>query len=301
MDQESRRCELYALLGDLPDRARPLSARTISETPSDGYTVERLVLDLNGIEPVPAVFVRPAGHAGPFPCVLYHHAHGLNYGLGKAELLEGRPELYRPAYAVDLARRGIAALCLDAWLFGERRGRTESELFKEMLWQGRVLWGMMLYDGLRAVDYLFSRSDVDATRIATMGLSMGSTMAWWLAALDTRIRVCVDLGCLTDFHALLESRGLDEHGIYYYVPALLKHFTTAEIVALIAPRPHLGLAGNHDRLTPAAGLDRIDAAVSRAYQELGSPEKWQLLRYEIGHFETAQMRAEVLSFLQRWL
>ena len=301
MDQENRRRELYALLGDLPDRARPVSARTISETQADGYTVERLVLDLNGIEPVPAVFVRPAGHAGPFPCVLYHHAHGLDYGLGKEELLAGRPELYRPAYAVELTRHGIAALCLDAWLFGERRGRTESELFKEMLWQGRVLWGMMVYDALRAVDYLFSRSDVDSTRIATMGLSMGSTMAWWLAALDTRISVCVDLCCLTDFHALLESRGLDEHGVYYYVPSLLKHFTTADIVALIAPRAHLGLAGNHDRLTPVKGLDRIDAAVSRVYRELGSTEKWQLLRYEIGHFETAQMRAEVLSFLHRWL
>jgi hypothetical protein len=85
------------------------------------------------------------------------------------------------------------------------------------------------------------------------------------------------------------------------VPSLLKHFTTADIVALIAPRPHLGLAGKFDRLTPVKGLDRIDAAVSRAYQELGSPDKWQLLRYDIGHFETAQMRAEVLSFLQRWL
>jgi dienelactone hydrolase len=301
MDQENRRRELYGLLGDLPDRARLVSAHTISEAQSDGYTVERLVLDLNGIEPVPAVFVRPTGNTGPFPCVLYHHAHGANYGLGKEELLEGRPELYRPAYAVELTRHGIAALCLDAWLFGERRGRTESELFKEMLWQGRVLWGMMVYDGLRAVDYLLSRSDVTSTRIATMGLSMGSTMAWWLAALDTRIQVCVDLCCLTDFHALLESRGLDEHGVYYYVPSLLKHFTTADIVALIAPRPHLGLAGNHDRLTPAKGLDRIDATVSRVYRELGSPEKWQLLRYQIGHLETAQMRAEVLSFLQRWL
>jgi dienelactone hydrolase len=160
---------------------------------------------------------------------------------------------------------------------------------------------MMVYDALRAVDYLLTRPDVDSARIGTLGLSMGSTMAWWLAALDTRIGVCVDLCCLTDFHALVESRGLDEHGVYYYVPSLLKHFTTADIVALIAPRPHLGLAGNYDRLTPVKGLDRIDEAVSRVYQELGSPEKWQLLRYDIGHFETAQMRAEVLAFLQRWL
>ena len=58
---------------------------------------------------------------------------------------------------------------------------------------------------------------------------MGSTMAWWTAALDERIKVCVDVCCLTDFQALIETGGLDGHGIYYYVPGLLKHFTTAQI------------------------------------------------------------------------
>jgi hypothetical protein len=62
--------------------------------------------------------------------------------------------LQKPPYAEILAGRGIASLCIDAWLFGERRGRTESEAFKQMLWNGQVLWGMMVYDSLRAVDYL---------------------------------------------------------------------------------------------------------------------------------------------------
>ncbi len=53
-----------------------------------------------------------------------------------------------------MTRRGYAALCIDTWAFGERRGRTESEIFKQMLWTGRVMWGMMVYDSLRAVDYL---------------------------------------------------------------------------------------------------------------------------------------------------
>ena len=57
-----------------------------------------------------------------------------------------------------------------------------------MLWNGRVLWGMMVFDNLRALDYLVSREDVDAQRLATLGISMGSTMAWWSAALDERIR-----------------------------------------------------------------------------------------------------------------
>ena len=170
-----------------------------------------------------------------------------------------------------------------------------------MLWRGQVMWGMMVYDSLRAVDYLGSRSDVDPGRIGTLGISMGSTMAWWVAALDTRIQVCVDICCLTDFDALLDIGDLDSHGVYYFVPSLLKHFTASQINALVAPRPHLGLAGNYDKLTPPAGLDRIDAELTKAYAEAGAPDAWKLLRYETGHFETADMRSEVLAYLRKWL
>ena len=79
------------------------------------------------------------------------------------------------------------------------------------------------------------------------------------------------------------------------------YFTTARINALIAPRPHLSLAGNYDPLTPAAGLDRLDRELSAVYRAEGAPDAWQLRRYETGHFETAAMRAEALAFLERWL
>jgi pimeloyl-ACP methyl ester carboxylesterase len=299
--QPARRQALYQLLGDLPDRARPVGARLVAEESRAHYVLEKLVLDLNGIEPVPAYLVRPRAAQGRLPVVLYHHSHGGNYVLGKDELLVGREYLQAPPYAEALTAQGYAALAIDAWVFGERRGRSESETFKEMLWQGRVLWGMMVYDSLRAIDYLATRADVDLGRLATLGMSMGSTMAWWVAALDERVRVCVDVCCLTDFQALIEARGLDGHGIYYYVPGLVKHFSTADINALIAPRPHLSLAGLYDRLTPPAGLDRVDAALQRVYAALGAPEAWQLERYRVGHVETAAMRAAALAFLARWL
>ncbi len=296
-----QRQALYALLGDLPPRHRPISAETVRTETRDGYVLETLVLDLNGLERVPAYLALPKGEITDAPAILYNHAHGGDYELGKEELIHGRSALQSPPYARALTDLGYCVLCMDTWNFGQRRGRTESALFKEMLWKGRVLWGMMVYDSLRAVDYLLERPEVDPARLGTLGLSMGSTMAWWLAALDERVKGCVDLCCLTDFHELIRTRGLDGHGIYYYVPDLLKHFDTARINALIAPRPHLALAGNHDPLTPPAGLDKIDAALRKVYADHGVPERWRMLRYDTGHFETAHGRAAILEFLQRWL
>jgi hypothetical protein len=130
---------------------------------------------------------------------------------------------------------------------------------------------------------------------------MGSTMAWWLAALDERVKVTVDICCLTDFKTLMEKKGLSGHGVYYFVPGLLKKFSTSQINALIAPRAHLGLAGLQDKLTPVEGLDIIDAEMKRVYAGYGHPERWKLLRYDVGHQETAEGRKEIVAFLQRYL
>ncbi len=297
----ARRQELYNLLGDLPPHSAPLDARLISENEREHYILETLVLELNGIEPVPAYLVRPKDRPGPFPVVLYNHAHGGDYVLGKDELLAGRAALQSPPYADVLTGLGYAALCIDTWAFGERRGRSEGEIFRDMLWKGQVMWGMMVYDSLRALDYLVNRGDIDHARIGTLGMSMGSTMAWWIAALDPRVTVCVDLCCLTDFCALIATRALEAHGVYYYVPSLRKHFTTADINALIAPRAHLALAGIHDPLTPPAGLDRIDFELRAVYGAANAPGAWRLSRHATGHLETAAMRAEVIAFLHQWL
>jgi dienelactone hydrolase len=296
----SQRAELWSLLGDLPDRNRAIKSRTVWNRDLGSFSLERITLELNGIEDVPAYFARPNG-TGPFPAVLYNHAHGGNYALGKEELIRGSDALQKPAYAEVLTSSGYAVLCIDHWCFGERRGLSESERFKMMLWHGQVLWGMMIFDSVRAIDYLATRPDVDFQRIGTVGLSMGSTMAWWVAALDERITVCVDLCCLTDFQALIDNRSLDRHGVYYYVPGLLKSFSTASINSLIAPRPHLSLAGTLDSLTPAAGLERVDTELKRVYADHKKPDAWQLFRTPTGHLETAEMRCRVIEFLRKWL
>ena len=300
-DKDARRRELLGLLGELPDRTRKITAKTVLKEDTGKYILEKLMLDLNGLEPVPAYFIRPVKPYGRTPAVLFNHAHFGQYDVGKNEFTRGRPEMQTPPWAEELARHGYSGLCIDAWGFGERRGRTESEIFKEMLWTGRVMWGMMVFDALRAVDYLVTRPDVDPQRIGTMGMSMGSTTAWWLAALEPRIKAVADICCLTDYDSLIAARGLDLHGIYYFVPSLLKHFTTSQINALISPRPHLGVAGKYDPLTPYPGLLRIDKELREAYARDGAPDAWKLNIYDIAHFETAEMRADILGFWEKWL
>ncbi|WP_375582220.1 dienelactone hydrolase family protein [Cyclobacterium xiamenense] len=296
-----QREKLYALLGRLPERDRPIGVELLSTQEKEGVIIQKLLLDINGKELVPAFFSKPKNAVGKLPVVLFNHSHFGQYEVGKNEFVLGRKEMQSPPFAIALAKEGYAGLCIDSWGFGERSGRAELDLFKEMLWKGEVLFGMMVYDNLRALDYLVSREDIDPDRIATMGMSMGSTMAWWLAALDERIKVCVDLNCLTDFQTLMDRGELRLHGIYYYVPDLLTHFSTSSINALIAPRPHFGLAGAFDPLTPSEGLKIIDENLKAVYQKAGAPEAWQLGVYPVAHEETPEMRADILQFLREWL
>jgi dienelactone hydrolase len=296
-----RRRELYGLLGKLPDRKRPTAGKKRREEDRDGYILETWDLDLNGIETVPAYLARPRTAGARVPAILFDHSHGGGYKIGKQEFIEGRSYLQPKPYAKELTDLGCIALCIDQWVFGERSHTSEADTFKAMLWQGQVLWGMMVYDSLRALDFLLQVPGVDPQRVGTLGMSMGSTMAWWLGALDERIKVVVDINCLTEFHTLLKKKALSLHGVYYFVPDLLNHFTTAQINALIAPRAHLGLAGLRDNLTPVEGLDIIDAELKQVYAKAGHSERWTLLRYDVEHQETPEGRREIIAFLQRFL
>jgi dipeptidyl aminopeptidase/acylaminoacyl peptidase len=213
LSRAQRRRQLYGLLGPLPDRRRPIGGTKRGEQERDGYVLETWDLDLNGIETVPAYLARPRSITGRVPAVLFDHSHGGGYKIGKQEFIEGRSYLQPVPYAKVLTDLGYIALCIDSWVFGERSHTSEADMFKAMLWRGQVLWGMMVYDGLRALDFLVKRPEVDPRRVGTLGMSMGSTMAWWLGALDERIKVTVDINCLTDFHALLARKALALHGL----------------------------------------------------------------------------------------
>ena len=302
--QEKRRKELWGLLGDLPWNHKPGSARVVNKEEHESYTLERLVLDLNGVEPVPAILLVPKKRKERAPGLLYIHWHGGMYDLGKEQLLRGVAA--QPAYALVLAEKGIVTLAIDSWCFGERKherdgGEGEQTAFKLMLWRGQVLYGMMMFDEFRAMDYLAGRPEVDASRVGAFGMSMGSTKAWWLAALDPRVKVCMDVCCLTDYEELIRTHGLKEHGIYYYVPSLLKHFQAAEINELIVPRAHLSVNGRRDPLTPPAGVEKIRDSLMPLYAKYGKESDCRIELFDCAHVEMPEMRKIILEWMDREL
>ena len=162
--QQRRRRELWSLLGDLPWRHQSSAPQLVKREKHEGYTLERLVLDLNGIEPVPALLLIPDKRQSPAPGLLYIHWHAGMYGLGKEQLLWGVEA--QSAYAQVCVEKGLVTLAIDSWCFGERKregdGRIgEEDTFKLMLWRGQVLFGMMMFDEFRALDYLAGRPEVD--------------------------------------------------------------------------------------------------------------------------------------------
>ena len=105
--------KLYSLLGDLPDRDYPITSRLVTTEEEKYYIIEHLLLDLNGIEQVPAIFTRPKNLDGPYPAMFFSHSHGGMYQMGKSELITPAYYGHKVSYAEAMAKRGIACLVID--------------------------------------------------------------------------------------------------------------------------------------------------------------------------------------------
>lgn len=282
------RATLRTLLGDFPARPKVPDVTVLSRTEHDGYVLEKFTFgDGLGLT-VPGYLFLPAGAKGKVPAILYCHWHAGQWDVGKEEMLQTNATPVAPG--PTLARLGYAVLGIDACGFGERNGRGPSGTVEKggageltsskfSLWAGRTLWGTIVRDDLMALDYLCSRPEVDASRIGVTGISMGSTRSWWVMALDDRPRTAVCVGCMTRYQDLILAGSLKEHGIYYFVPGMLKHFDTEAVIACAAPRPMLFMTGDRDPGSPVAGIRNLEAKVSPVYRLEGAGDDFVSIIY----------------------
>ena len=309
--RRATRQRLRTLLGRLPPRPRPATVTLTRRRVERHYVREDLLIDNAAGATIPAVLLLPHDARPPHRAILHHHSHWSDYAVGLQEVFQPWPVGETPAVA--FTRRQYAVLSIDAYAFGARQGRgpggpretgaaEELSLGKLFLWQGTSLWAMMLRDDLIALDYLASRPEIDPRRIGATGMSMGSTRTWWLAALDERVAAAVCVACLTRYQSLIRHRELRRHGIYYFVPGMLRYFDTEAVVSLIAPRPLLTLTGGRDAGSPRDGVDYINRFCRGIYRLHRRPRCFAAEVYpRLSHAYTRRMWQRMLGWFDAHL
>jgi cephalosporin-C deacetylase-like acetyl esterase len=287
-------------LADLPAKTS-LNPRIVGTSKRDGYRVEKVIFESRPDHHVTASLYIPDG-TGPFPGVLLPCGHSDN---GKA--YEG----YQRA-CILLAKNGMAVFCYDPIGQGERfqmldakgkpvvRGTTEHTMAGiGALLVGRQLASYMIWDGLRSLDYLASRPEVDPARLGCTGNSGGGTLTAYLMALDDRIAVAAPSCYITSLERLFATIGPQdaEQNVTGQVAAGMEH---ADFITLRAPKPTLITAGTRDFFDIGGSWDTF-REVKLIYGRLGYGERVDLFESDEEHGFTRPRRIATARWLSRWL
>jgi dienelactone hydrolase len=321
--QRARREMFLAALGDFPQRT-PLNAKITGTISGDGYRIENVLLESRPGHHVTGNLYLPLSKP-PFPGVIVPCGHSFQ---GKAA------ESYQRVCML-LARSGIAAFCYDPIGQGERyqtfapdgtplgAGYTGSPRSVQQLEAipgrprfsptdehtlmgiGAILVGTntaqyRIYDGMRAIDYLLSRDDIDPQRIGCTGNSGGGTLTAYLMALDERIACAAPVCYLTTFRRLLATSGPQDAEQNLF-GQLAQGLDEADYVLMRAPKPTLLGAGTRDTTFDIAGTWEIYREGKRFYARLGFPERIDLCEADEPHGFTMPLRVAVVRWMRRWL
>jgi len=273
----------------------------------DGYRIESLTYEVEPGDRVPALLLVPAGVDAdhPAPAVLVCHQHNGQWHLGKTEPagLAGNPMHHT---GVALAREGYVVLCPDALCFEERQserlkgGNFERFEFLRYVVAGKCMAWKNILDLRRAVDYLCTRPEVDATRLGCYGHSMGSTHTWLVGPWETRLRALVGNCCLPTYAAIHRTGIL--HCFPNFIPGWLKYGDTPEIASLIAPGAlHLNF-GEKDGGSPIAEVRAGVKTIARAYESAGVPKNFShYIEKGAGHVLSKEMWRRTCDWFARHL
>ncbi len=304
-DVERRQRELRAKfiesLGGFPEKTS-LNPRVVGTLKGDGFRVEKVIYESRPNHHVTAALYLPEGRP-PFPGVLVPCGHSAN---GKAA------EAYQ-RISIMLAKNGLAALCFDPIGQGERSqllnddgkpaiagSTTEHSLVGVgALLVGRQTASYRIWDGIRSLDYLANRPNIDATRLGCTGNSGGGTLTAYLMALDDRIVAAAPSCYITSLERLFATIGPQdaEQNITGQVAFGMEH---ADYVTMRAPRPTLLCIGTQDYFDYSGAWTTFREA-KLTYGLLGHGERVDLFEYNDKHGFSRPRREAAMRWMRRWL
>jgi dienelactone hydrolase len=290
---DQRRQQWLEMLGlsPLPPRT-PLEATITGTLERGDYVVEKI-----HFQSLPGAYVignlyRPAKPVGRLPAVLYLCGHTK----GKVN----------PPYQANprwFGQHGYVALVLDPIQLGESQGFHHGTA-REGRWdwpsRGYTPAGTEVWNAMRALDYLETRSDVDASRLGVTGLSGGGVISWCLGAADERVKCVVPVCQSGSIEHVVVDRATDGHcdcafWINYY------RWCWPDLGSLIAPRALLIASGSEDILWRPYGYRDVAHRIRRQYAALGAAGKFDLVEDLSPHGYTPKLRKAIFTFFNTHL
>jgi len=262
--------EYFYMLGLWPMPEKTPLAATITRTlERDGYKVDMLHYQSR-----PQLYVTgnlyhpsksPPGQR--LPAVLYVCGHS-NQGRS------GNKTAYQ-SHGIWFARHGYVCLILDSLQLGEIAG-IHHGTYREGRWwwhnRGYTPAGVECLNGIRGIDYLTSRPDVDPRRIAVTGISGGGAATFWIAAADARVSVAVPVSGMADLGSYVANRVINGHCDCMFLYNTFR-WPWTRIAAMLAPRPLLVANSDQDRIFPMDANDRVINRLKRVYSLFGASDQ----------------------------
>ena len=300
--KESYREQLGEMLGLSPDRPRAdLKATVTGKLQGDGFIVEKLHYQSSPGLYVTGNLYLPADRKKDekFPAILYVCGHGRV----KKDGVSFGNKVHYHHHGAWFARNGYVCLTLDTIQLGEIEGIHHGTYSKNMWWwvsRGYTPAGVEAWNGIRGIDYLQSRSEVDPERIGVTGRSGGGAYSWWIAALDERVKAAVPVAGITSMRNHVVDGCVESHcDCMYQVNS--KRWDFAMISSLVAPRPLLISNTDKDGIFPLEGVLDIHAKTRKLYRLLVAEGNLGLQIAEGPHKDTQDLRIHAFSWFNRFL
>ena len=294
--QNRARAKLADLAGYPLIRPKPfITACQPEESLGEGIVKRSVYLRIRPETDLPVHLVYHPSMMEPAPVFLYlaGSTSGVHLAWGGTRVpIDHQRVTIGADMALQAARRGYLAVAVEQAGYGERGERhlqkpssdRTIDTANHLLLLGRTLMGDGATDVSSALDWLLGKESlmqVEANRIFLFGHSAGGTLAQFASALDPRIKGVLASGSVGPIRDTIGSRGAGSgHGI---VPGFLTWFDTADMIALVAPRPFIGLSGTRDHIFPFAGVQKAVDGARPFYEKFGAGPSLQAVAVDGSH------------------
>ena len=278
-----------------PERT-PLNARLTGRMPRQGYTIEKWIYEAWAGLPVTAHLYIPEGVKGPVPAILYACGHWMEAG-------KLAPTVQ--SFCAGAAMLGFVTLAYDPIGQGERLESWHDHGNLNALLVGQCQLGWMVWESMRAVDFLMSRPEVDPGKIGMTGASGGGLNTLFTSAIDERIACAVPAAYPCTFFAAMQAeRDLnweDGTDVCNQVPKVMSYADMSDIASLFIPKPYMILSGRRDEIFPIEGTRQVAAEIGQNYQLASVPERFCFVEFDEEHGYQKDLRQAAYGWLKYWL